>query len=396
MLRARLYRLLRPMTETSPGLRLTVRNFRGVREASWAPEGVCALVGPNASGKSTLLEAFLFMHYAARRSPKDAIAVTGGGQGFLSHVPVLEAPGDDPALARVRLTAETESASWTLSFAATNDNIAPKYDEELRGAGMNQRSAVDIDHPSLLQHHFLWNFGEKPGEEVRSAVELAQRLYNLSLYRPWELQQFRRKTSDPTLDDVRLNPDGGNIFVVLQNWRDTREHGWRYQWVVEQLRRIHGRSVSGVEFIKGIGGLSMSFYAPGDEVPLPIKAASNGVLGTLLALTAVAGAKEHGLVLLDEPDNGLHPAAIRALVEAFRARYEERGINVVMATHSPVILNAFNDAPEDVWVTERKPGAVFPLRLTELCDPEWLANFRLGNIYGTGFGRQDPLSGSGE
>jgi polynucleotide 5'-kinase involved in rRNA processing len=47
---------------TTSGLRLTVQNFRGVRRASWAPEGVCALVGPNASGKSTLLEAFLFVH----------------------------------------------------------------------------------------------------------------------------------------------------------------------------------------------------------------------------------------------------------------------------------------------------------------------------------------------
>jgi predicted ATPase len=80
---------------------------------------------------------------------------------------------------------------------------------------------------------------------------------------------------------------------------------------------------------------------------LPIKAASNGVLGTLLSLSAAAGGREGGIVFIDEPDNGLHPSAIRALVGAFRKLHQHHGTHVVLATHSPVILDAFSDAPED-------------------------------------------------
>lgn len=375
--------------------RLKVRNFRGVREASWAPQGVCALVGPNASGKSTLLEAWLFARYAALRTPKDAVQISGGAAGFAHHAPLPDAPGDDPALARVRFTVEAAGAAWSIALSATGDRVDATYEESLRAspADTAPRTATeDLSVGSLLTDvHWERTRAEKGDGPV---AELRQRLAGVSLYRPWELQSFRKQPwSDPSLEDTQLSSAGGNVFVVLQNWRDTRADSWRYGWVEQWLKRIHPRSFAGLELAKGAGVLGARFYAPGDETPLPIRAASNGILGTLLTLTAVAGAREGGVTLLDEPDNGLHPSALRALVDAFRALSDERGFNVVLATHSPAILNAFTDYPEAVWVTERKGGATFPTRLTELCDAEWLANFRLGNLYGSGFGRQDPLSG---
>jgi predicted ATPase len=139
------------------------------------------------------------------------------------------------------------------------------------------------------------------------------------------------------------------------------------------------------------------FFAPGSERELPVQDASDGILHSLMLLTAAAGGDEGGLVLFDEPENGLHPAAIRSFIEALRGLSEERGVNFVLATHSPVVLNAFSETPEDVWVAERregKEGGEFPSRLSDLYDPEWLANYRLGNLYGAGFARQGPLGGA--
>jgi AAA domain, putative AbiEii toxin, Type IV TA system len=179
-----------------------VQNFRGVRRASWAPEGVCALVGPNASGKSTLLEAFLFVHNAARRSPKDAILISGGMQAFVTHDPVLDGPGDDPALAQVRFTVEVPQGTWKLAFSATSDNRAATYEEDLDD---RHQSGVLLDVPTLLFAQI--GLTEPPA--------LLHRLYDIVLYRPWEIQQLRRQPfSDPTLDDVLLAPDGANVFPV--------------------------------------------------------------------------------------------------------------------------------------------------------------------------------------
>lgn len=393
------------MTENAitSGLRLTIQNFRGVRRASWAPEGVCALVGPNASGKSTLLEAFLFVHNAAKRSPKEAILSSGGMQAFISHDPVLDKPGDDPAQVRVRFAVEAPEGTWKLAFSATNDNVGATYEESLYIEGVSDADEEyppqDISQAPFLTLAHLTRPAPSgllsPYAVSRDARRFSGRLDDIEVYRPWEIGRLRRQPfSDPALDDVTLSHDGGNLFVVLQNWRDTRDEAWRFEWVIENLRRIHPRTVSSLDLRKGGGVLGAQLYAPGDETPLPIKSASHGILGTLLSLAAVASGRDGGLVFIDEPDNGMHPSAIRALIDAFRELYEEHNTNIVLATHSPIILNAFSKTPEDVWVTEQKPGAMSPVRLTELQDPEWLANFSLGNIYGTGFGRQDPLSGS--
>lgn len=89
-------------------------------------------------------------------------------------------------------------------------------------------------------------------------------------------------------------------------------------------------------------------------------------------------------------------AALGSEVLALRGLHDEHGIHVALAPHSSVLLDTFSDRPEDVRVTERKEGEDSSVRLTDLCEPEWLANFRLGNLYGSGFGRQDVLSGGGE
>ena len=389
-----------------PGFRLRVQNFRGLRQASWAPEGVCALVGPNGTGKSTLLEGFNFVHYALKRSPKDAILATGGTQAFVHHTPVLDNAGDDPSLAQVRFTVESAEVAWTLSFSATNDNIAPKYEESLRlESGGDEQDTLRSPPTDIATRPLLVASGRPvspggllPPEAMSTGVGSLRRwLSGIAVYRPWELTQLRKQPwSDPGLDDLVLRSDGANLFVVLQNWRDDRKHAWRFEWVMDHLKRIHGRSIDWLELKKGGGVLGAQYYAPGSDIPLPIKSASNGVLGTLLSLTAAAGGHEGDIVLIDEPDNGLHPSAIRALVLALRGLHDEHEIHVVLATHSSVLLNTFSDRPEDVWVTERKEGQDFPVRLTDLCEPEWLANFRLGNLYGSGFGRQDVLSGGGE
>jgi hypothetical protein len=325
--------------------------------------------------------------------------------GFISHDPVPDQPGDDPALARVRFTVDTEHSSWTIAFSATNDSVGATYEESLEIAGVTSDDEAlppqDIHRPPFLARPLLALRAPGPHEPPaplpagQAASRLSDQLSRIAIHRPWELQKFRSHPfSDPSSDDVVLAPDGGNLFVVLQNWRDTRQDAWRFDWVLDRLIGIHGRTISGIDLKKASGALGAQFYVPGDEAPLLIKAASNGVLGTLLSLTAAAGGKEGGVVLIDEPDNGLHPSAIHGLVSAFRALFKEKGVSIVLATHSPVILNALSETPEDVWVMERSSDGAFPARLTDLRDPEWLANFRLGQIYGTGFARQDPLSGN--
>ena len=126
--------------------------------------------------------------------------------------------------------------------------------------------------------------------------------------------------------------------------------------------------------------ISGRIAAPGTDVPLSTYFAANGWLVALLHLAAVASTEPAGVVAIDEMENGLHPYAIRALMAAMRDWAAQTGISVVLATHSPVVLDQFKEEPDRVFVME--PGReVQPQPLDQIHDPEWLAHFSLGDLY---------------
>ena len=83
------------------------------------------------------------------------------------------------------------------------------------------------------------------------------------------------------------------------------------------------------------------------------------------------------LILLDEPELGLHPAAIRLLAEMLEAAAQSR--QVLLATQSVTLLNQFE--PEHVIVAENDGRATTFNRLDELALKEWLENYSLGELW---------------
>jgi predicted ATPase len=109
---------------------------------------------------------------------------------------------------------------------------------------------------------------------------------------------------------------------------------------------------------------------------------SDGCIAMLAHLCAMASLKQGGLIAIEEPENSLHPWAIRRLVEAARDMAARREGTILFTTHSPVLLNQFTEEPEQVfYMTRNAPITPLPLRLSEERDRDWLASFVLGELY---------------
>ncbi len=368
-------RIATPVTLT-PDMRvtLTVEHYRALRKVQWTlPRGVSALVGPNGSGKTTLLDIAELLRHTLQHDVTRAIDARGG-PGNLRNA---YAGRED----RVKLGISLDSLSWQLELSPKGAFTTPLVGE--RGA-LGAATLFDRNAPQSVAgfrtddaRTLLGRFSETPeGAAFRPLVTLLQ---GYRFYQAYDLASIRLNGSQMSADEY-LHPDGRNVFSVLRNWRDRKETRPRWQFVIDNLRAAFPDTFDDLDFEMAGQTVSGRIVAPRPDVRIATYFAANGWLIALLHLTAVASTEPAGAVAIDEMENGLHPHAIRQLIEAMRDWASQTGISIVLATHSPVVLDQFKSEPDHLFIME--PGRErTPMQLDEIHDPEWLAHFSLGDLY---------------
>jgi predicted ATPase len=210
---------------------------------------------------------------------------------------------------------------------------------------------------------------------MRPLVDLFE---STTWYPSYWLNQVKRAAEDDG-PAQRLHWTGRNLWKVLAEWQAAPiRYRNRFEWVMQHVALAFPGKLARIEFVQG----SPYLFAPGAmelEDGLPPRRAAAGMLTGLLHLTALAGTPKGGWVLFDEFENQLHPWAIRSLIAAARERALAHGIRVVLTTHSPVVLDAFADDPDQIFVMDG--STVQPQCLTDLHDDDVLAQSRLGTLY---------------
>ena len=358
-------------------------NYRGLRHLSWSPSGVCALVGPNGSGKTTALSLFQFFQDVFHDGLSTAIENQGGPWRLKN----LRASPEEP----VKLAFAVGDLRWELELGIRGASIDPRFGERLsRGADVHIERALYSDRTTYqggdtvefsTKHPFPALVDVYISTGRPNVDELVAPLISLRIFCGYDLSSLRRQGSRVG-GDVVMHADGQNAFAVLHNWHGRREMKELFEFVRGSLRAAFPELSEDIDFELTSTTVSVRMHLPGanpgDGVPAYFT--PNGWLTGLLHLCAVASAAPGSLVAIDEVENSLHPFAIRKLIEAFREWAEEHDLTVCLATHSPVVLDQFKEDPENIFVME--PGQpTLPVRLTDLNDREWLAHFSLGDLY---------------
>ncbi|MCK8499269.1 AAA family ATPase [Myxococcus fulvus] len=358
---------------------LEVQNYRALRDTIWLPHGVCALVGPNGAGKSTLLKVFQLLRHIYELGLIPALNEHGGMDGLRN----FEAePGSD-----VIFSIATESgADWRLHLSPFFIKDPGAYLEELRdsegdvgfrdvgAAHLRMAGArVPVDGRSLLRVAADAFQLTPPLQELRTLI------HSYRCYAEYHLAHLRENGSTISSDKA-LDTHGRNVFSVLRNWRDTRNDRLRYDFVIDGLRTLFPDVFADLDYETAGTTVTARVVTPKPDTSYPITFAPNGLLTALLHLCAVASVPEHGIVALDEVENSLHPYAIKHLVEIFRRWSAKMDCTVLLATHSPVVLDQFKACPEQVFVMERNQETN-PMPLPEVRDSEYLSHFSLGDLY---------------
>jgi predicted ATPase len=364
-------------------VRLRVQNFAALRAVDFEiPAGVSAVVGPNGSGKSTLLNTLeLFRHMYA----DGLLNALGHRYGGASEIRNYDATPDDAIL----LGLAVDDVTWHVEPRVSGAAVDPA-----------SREVLSIGDEVKLRREALANAAVYAGRRLGVGEQLAIRVaiedalvddavvrwhsfvqrvsvYHSYTYRLYDLVRSGSQASP----DLRLHVSGLNAFSVLRNWSTQRSHKARYGFVCNSLRRIYPDHFR--EFDFQLAGQTVTLQVVGqgrEDRTVQIAQESTGFAMALLSLCAVASGQPGGLIAIDEIENSLHPAAIARLFACIEEYAAENDLRVLIATHSPVVLDQFRETPANVFVMQ--PGETsLPVALDRLFDDDWLKQFSLGRLY---------------
>jgi predicted ATPase len=361
---------------------LKVRNYRGLREIDWSPDGVCALVGANGSGKTTLLDVPALLRDALERGLARALEEHGG----IANARNLHAPNGAPYDFQVG----ADEIYWHMAPMETAEGFRPAetVTEEMRTLVAREGGADTVlilgdsrpTRDSLAFRVALDELSDLPSgtKMIDGVAALGRALTRYRLYAHYDLRTLRRSgSSDST--ERRLAQDGNNVFSVLRNWRDKKDDRHRYRFVLDGLRELFRDFFDDLDFSKAAQVIGAELRLSGEKA-VSASLAPDGWYAGLLHLTAVASTNPGDLIAIDEPENALHPHAIKLLLQHMRAWAQRHSTTILLATHSPVIIDAFRECPEQLYVMEHAERSL-PISLSQLKDPGWLAHFSLGDLY---------------
>jgi len=341
------------------GFHLKITNYRGIRSVDFNPDGVCLLVGPNGSGKSTLLSVVELLRNTFDRGFDMAVNMAGGP--WITH---FDLP-NEPAIFEI----ETPDLQWELKISNSMGVEKVTEGDFASPPGKSRlKSLYDNPHPRI------------DSQKLENFIRILRQYRNYHNYDLWRL----RKSGSQADSRAELQSLGQNAFSVLRNWHSSRPLRERYEFVTETLREAFPSFFDDLDFESAGQTVTIRIYPPRSDTPVPIYFASNGLLSAMLSLMAVCSAPDGGIVGIDEPENGLHPHAIKMLINAFRERADERELTVLLATHSRFMLNRFKKEPHRVYVMDQNEKEQL-VRLDNIRDPEWLKCFSLGDLYGNDF-----------
>jgi predicted ATPase len=350
--------------------RVRIRGYKSIAFCDVTLEPLTILVGRNASGKSNFLDSLAFLRDVLRLGANEATKLHGGADSTLSRtnsgrniVFEIECGYPDsesdsvadvvylldihfPTKQRIHIDAES------LQIEIGDERMGYSHDGSkvtcfASGDGSIEWAWGSGEYPFLVRYYNEIGLGR-----VLDLLD-GVRSFSVCNFQPERIRQLHAPAPG-----VPLEHDGSNLASVIETTRENDQEA--ITRVGRYLSAITG-SVEQLEVVRyGDYETVRLRVTRGSESPLEFDAASmsDGTLRTLAALVAAFQVMPpHGyprLVAIEEPETSLHPAAMRALVDAL----DEATLRtqILLTTHSADMLDNPTIKPENIRVVQMIDG----------------------------------------
>ena len=333
------------------------------------------LIGANGSGKSNLIRFFEMLSWMLRsRHLEEFVTFHGGADDQLfrgsSVTPRMEAA----------LTLRTSSGQNDYRFALahaqpdrlmfvdeafrfTSASMPTSRDWFLLGSGGTEAKLLEIGQSG------------GPGSQTARVITALLRSCAVYQFHDTSTKSNLKKRWD-TQDNGQLRTHGGNLAAILL--RLEREDIRRYEMICYHIGRVLP-DFARFELDEANGTVLLRWQAKSSDKTIGAHLTSDGSL-RLFALVTLLNLPSHMLpdvVLLDEPELGLHPAAIGLIAAMVKQCSADR--QVIVATQSPRFVDSFD--LDEIVVLENRDGRTECRRLDAQELQHWIDEFSLGQLW---------------
>ena len=371
-------------------------------------EPLNVLIGPNASGKSNLIEALSLLAAAPGKELQAPIRTGGGVKHWLwkgssrlgtatVEVTVESPKGPQPLRYRLSFT-ETGSRFELRDEAVENEKPTPDkkdpffyyryrdgqpvlnvFTEEESQTKKESRFERGLRREDVKYDQSILSQRRDP-DSYPELTYLADKFERMRFYREWNFEHGKPPRSPGRIDLPKdgLLEDASNLALVLD---DLLNRPPVKREILERLRTFH-QLVKDVRTNPNIGEIQIFFHEEDLQHAVPATRLSDGSLRYLCLLAVLCHPDPPPVICIEEPEIGLHPDIIpkvaKLLVEASSRS------QIFVTTHSDILVDALTDTPESIVVCEKFDGATQLHRLDKTELEPWLERYRLGELWTRG------------
>ena len=353
---------------------IKISGFKSLKDINLSLGKSNLLIGSNGSGKSNILCFFKMLKFMHEYRLREFVEQQGGADDLLFGG--IRTTDKLKAKIGIRTKYGPKEYEFTLK---KNPNDILSYDEEIYAIGKNVKLNF---YPGVFGSSFGTEIdrtqfvGDTTGKEIVNLI--SQFLKNLIIYQFHDTSEKSNfKIRWDYQDNNFLLSDGGNLAAVL--FRLEQDDRKRYDFICQQIARVlpvFDRFI--IE--ESYGKVLLRWKARGMEKTFGTHLTSDGSLRFFALVTLLNLPKDMlpNIILLDEPELGLHPKAV-ILIGNMINRIS-RKVQTLVATQSPLLVDQFD--VDEITVLNLVEGCTEcnKLKLEEYKD--WLNDdFSIGDLW---------------
>jgi predicted ATPase len=329
--------------------KLRIEGFKSIRSAEIELQPLNVLIGANGAGKSNLVSFFSLLDAVNHGRLPDYVGQEGGAHSILYRGP--------------KRTLQVDSK---IDF----ESVPPdgRLPEDRYLLLRCTYGAADTLVPNLGGKSPIPWF---PGAEVMGSFRVFQ-FHDTS-------KESRIRQNGYISDNRQLQRDGGNLAAFLYRLQQTNESSYgRIVATIQQVTPFFHNFNLAPDALNP-RNILLNWRERGSDYLLGPHQLSDGSLRGMALIALLLQPEEElpDVILIDEPELGLHPAALRVLASLLRSVSVHS--QIIVATQSVPLVNRFE--PEDIVVVERgEDGTTFHRQNSERLR-EWLDEYTLGELW---------------